>query len=181
MIPKLVNPRFLPVAFLLVCTAWFVSSPQSQAHASDNTHHSPHGDIWLIPIPAPAFPVAQFEMPLSRYAAGHRGIDYSVTIDEPLTAPHDGTIAFAGWVADKPVVAIQHENGFRTAFEPACTDLPVGTPVITGQPFGKVCPSINYTSHCQPWFCLHFSLRHNGLYLSPLALIGGLSPSHTVE
>lgn len=135
---------------------------------------------WTVPLITPVLLVHQFISPNSDYSAGHRGVDFAVVEGAALLAPERGTIVFAATVAGKPVVAIQHANGYRTAFEPACSLKPVGTVVASGQSFGRVC-SGGYRSHCFPALCLHFSLRHNGLYLSPLALIGGLSPSVLVK
>lgn len=112
-----------------------------------------------------------------------------------------GVIAFANPVALIPAVSIQHPGGYRTTFEPACTALPIGSPVAAGQVFAKVCKpdlpipvknptvkvvkevvkALNPLSHCRPRLCLHFSLRLNGEYLSPQSLIGGLEPSRLVK
>lgn len=161
------SPRFLPFLVLVFSMAWI-----SQHPASANAKTS-----WILPIQAPAMLVRNYLAPNSDYSSGHRGVDYSVTSGQQLVAPSDGVIAFKGSVAQKPVLAVQHTGGYKTAFEPACSLLPVGSKVLVGQPIGWVCPTLGYQSHCSPWLCLHFSLRHNGAYLSPLAMVGGLAPS----
>jgi murein DD-endopeptidase MepM/ murein hydrolase activator NlpD len=167
MTPILRSPRFLPFLVLLFSMVWISQHPSvAQAKSS-----------WVLPIQAPAMLVRSYLAPNSDYSAGHRGVDYSVTSGQKLVSPSDGVIAFKGTVANKPVLSVQHDDGFKSAFEPACSLLPVGSKVLMGQPIGWICPSLLYKSHCSPWLCLHFSLRHNGLYLSPLALIGGLAPS----
>ena len=182
MTPKLFRPRLIPLIFLLICSIWLIQFPAPMAHARvAQKSSSLPGQVWLIPVTAPALLVRDFEQSLNRYAKGHRGLDYSVTQNQPLFAPANGQLAFSGQVGGKPVVAIAHDSGFKTAFEPACSDVPLGTPLIAGEPFARACPWSGYKSHCAPWFCLHFSLRHNGEYLSPLALIGGIAPSHTVS
>jgi hypothetical protein len=139
--------------------------------------------------------------PATRYSAGHRGLDYLVREKQTIKAPSFGFIAFANPVALIPAVSIQHTGGYRTTFEPACTILPVGTPVFPGQPIGEVCkpdlpvpvknPAVtavkvavdvlNPLSHCRPKLCLHFSLRYKGGYLSPQALIGGMQASRLIR
>ncbi len=167
MTPLLRTPRFLPFLVLLFSIVWISQHPTvAQAKSS-----------WVLPIQAPAMLVRSYLAPNSDYSAGHRGVDYSVTPGQALVSPSDGVIAFKGTVANKPVLAVQHSAGFKTAFEPACSFLPEGSKVLMGQPIGWICPDLLYRSHCHPWLCLHFSLRHNGQYLSPLALIGGLAPS----
>lgn len=131
---------------------------------------------WRLPLDPPALLVREFRSPNSDYSSGHRGVDYAVEADQPLLAPSAGTISFAGLVANKPVVVIAHQKGFRSTFEPACSRYPTGTTVLVGAEFGAVCPK-GYRSHCAPALCLHFALRHDDGYLSPLALIGGLAPS----
>ena len=182
MTPKLFTPRLLPLLFLLIATAWLIQFPTSAARAKNLPHQTQiSSDVWLVPLPVPALVVRDYLQSLTPYSAGHRGIDYSVTTNAVIYAPANGTLSFSGQVGGKPVVALDHNGGYRTAFEPACSDVPVGTPLLAGEPFAKACPWITYKSHCEPWFCLHYSLRHNGKYLSPMALIGGVSPSHTVS
>ena len=131
---------------------------------------------WRLPISAPATLMAQFRSPNSDYSSGHRGVDYLVSEGQAVLAPSGGTVAFTGQVAGKSVVTLQHRDGLKTAFEPVCGSLPLGSSVVVGQIIGSVCAT-GYTSHCAPAICLHFSLRSNGNYLSPLVLIGGLAPS----
>ena len=103
-------------------------------------------------------------------------MDYLVSEGQAVLAPGSGTVIFSRQVAGKSVVTLQHSDGLKTAFEPVCGSLPPNFTVVTGQIIGSVCAT-GYTSHCAPEICLHFSLRSNGNYLSPLALIGGLAPS----
>jgi murein DD-endopeptidase MepM/ murein hydrolase activator NlpD len=118
-----------------------------------------------------------YRQPNSDYSAGHRGVDYRVAIGQQIFAPADGTIAFAGQVANRKLLTIRHSGELVSELEPACALSPVGTVVRIGQPIATICNDLpGYVWHC-PDTCVHFSLRSNGKYLSPLALIGGLSPS----
>ena len=133
---------------------------------------------WQLPFEVPLRLVRQYLQPSSDYSAGHRGVDYSVELGELLMAPSDGIVSVAKVLVDRPLIAISHSGGLVTEFEPACAILPVGTSVKRGEVFGKACDAdVNYKQHCPNDRCLHFSLRVNGKYLSPLALIGGLNPS----
>jgi len=131
---------------------------------------------WRPPVALPAHLLNQFRTPNSDYSAGHRGVDYLVEGGQSVLAPAAGNIAFVGFVANKPLLAIQHSDNLRTAFEPVCSALQVGTSVRAGQVIGTVCPA-GYASHCAPLACLHFSLRRQDQYLSPLVYLGGISPS----
>jgi len=184
------NLKRLPPAVwmiaLLACIAWqFAIQPPtaraSQFSISVLSHdvHSPDSE-WGLPLAAPALLVHQFRSPNSDYSSGHRGVDYAVIDDQDLLAPSAGTLVFTGMVANKPVVTILHAGGYRSTFEPACASLPKGSNLLAGQHFGSVCAK-KYQSHCRPSLCLHFALKLDDKYLSPLALIGGLAPSVLVR
>jgi murein DD-endopeptidase MepM/ murein hydrolase activator NlpD len=118
-----------------------------------------------------------YRQPNSDYSAGHRGVDYRVEIGQQIFAPADGTIAFAGQVANRKLLTIRHDLELVSELEPVCALLPVGTVVQVGQPIATACNDLpGYAWHC-PDACVHFSLRISGKYISPLALIGGLNPS----
>ena len=133
---------------------------------------------WQIPFEMPHRLVRQYLQPASDYSAGHRGVDYEIEPGEPLVAPADGVISVARVIVNRGVLAIKHGAGLVTEFEPACSDLDEGTPVRKGDVIGWVCAAgETYSQHCSDDHCVHFSLRSEGMYLSPLALIGGLNPS----
>jgi murein DD-endopeptidase MepM/ murein hydrolase activator NlpD len=133
---------------------------------------------WQLPFESPHRLIRAYLQPTSDYSAGHRGVDFEVSNAEPLLAPADGIISIAKKIVNRDVLAITHEGGFVTEFEPVCSDWPAGTAVTKGDTIGSACePDVDYVSHCQNNTCMHFSLRLHGKYLSPLALIGGLNPS----
>jgi murein DD-endopeptidase MepM/ murein hydrolase activator NlpD len=138
----------------------------------------PAGTIWQAPFDSPHRLVRPYLQPASDYSAGHRGVDYEVELDEPLFAPADGVIAVSKVIVNRGVLAIKHGAGLVSELEPACSDLSVGASVLKGQVIGWACPAeVDYAQHCPADSCVHFSLRFEGKYLSPLALIGGLNPS----
>ena len=133
---------------------------------------------WNPPLEAPIRLINQYRQPNSDYSAGHRGVDYLVKTGQPVLAPADGIVWFAGKVAQRPLISLKHGNGYLSEFEPVCTDLSKGEPVFAGQQIGYVCQADEtYLPHCAKADCLHFSLRIEGAYLSPLVFFGGLNPS----
>jgi murein DD-endopeptidase MepM/ murein hydrolase activator NlpD len=133
---------------------------------------------WQVPFDTPHRLVRQYLQPASDYSAGHRGVDYEIESGEPLFATADGVVTVARKIVNRGVLAIKHGAGLVSELEPACSDLPVGSNVHKGELVGWACPpDDDYSQHCPDDLCVHFSLRFEGKYLSPLALIGGLNPS----
>jgi hypothetical protein len=133
----------------------------------------------IIATPIPLFVNQiqnQYQAPVSEYAAGHRGIDFGLPIDNSIQAPVSGSIRFKGLVVDRDVVTIQSSDGKLFSFEPACTRLKVSETVNEGEPFASHCsPKSNYKYHCDS--CVHYSVRTNFGYLSPMYFYGQLHPS----
>ena len=169
------KPALLAIASLVfIGSVTLVGIGANSASAIDK-------QAWLLPISPDAkgqiHLLSPYRQPNSDYSAGHRGVDYRVALGEQIIAPADGIIAFAGQVANRQLMTIKHSEGLVSELEPVCALSPVGTRVELGQLIAHVCNDLpGYIWHC-PEVCLHFSLRSNGRYLSPLALIGGLSPS----
>jgi murein DD-endopeptidase MepM/ murein hydrolase activator NlpD len=133
---------------------------------------------WAPPLEPPINLVNLYRQPNSDYSAGHRGIDYQVTLGQSVLAPADGEVWFSGKVVNRYLLSLKHPDGNLTEFEPVCTDLQKGEPVFLGQEIGEVCEAeSSYRQHCQNTTCLHFSIRKLGAYLSPQVFIGGINPS----
>ena len=113
--------------------------------------------------------VARFDPPSSTYGAGHRGVDLLGQPGEPVVAPLAGTITFAGNLAGRGVVVIDHGTR-RTTYEPVLAAVHVGDVVAAGQPIGALETAL---SHCFPRSCLHWGLIVDGEYSDPLELLGG--------
>ena len=107
--------------------------------------------------------VRRFEQPLTSWGPGHRGIDLASAQGETIRAPAAGSISFAGQVAGKSVVSIDH--GFlKSTFEPAVTELGLGTVLGQGEAFGIVSGG---SDHCGT-SCLHWGLQtDDGSYRDP--------------
>ena len=136
----------------------------------------PVDNSWNYPLTSPPAVLRDFQAPASAYGAGHRGLDLLSTAGAVLLAPVGGTVAFNRSVAGKPVLVLSTTNGLRVSFEPACSQMQVGSVVSAGQILGSVCGG-SYVSHCAPQLCVHWGVRNNLGYLSPRVFWGSLSPS----
>lgn len=146
--------------------------------ASSATDQGLPVNTWNPPLETPIHLVNHYRQPNSDYSAGHRGIDYLVKIGQPVFAPSDGQIWFSGKVGQRNLISMSHSQGYLSEVEPVCTDLAKGEQVFQGQQVGIVCETApDYLQHCASATCLHFSLRKEGSYLSPLIFIGDLNPS----
>lgn len=112
-----------------------------------------------------------FEPPPFKYGRGHRGVDLAGVPGQPVLAAGSGTIAFAGQVAGRGVVSIDHPGGLRTTYEPVAGTLRAGDLVDAGVPIGSLDAGHLGCGHPA---CLHWGLRRGEDYLNPLTLIGAV-------
>lgn len=77
-----------------------------------------------------------FDPPAAVWSAGHRGVDLALVAGSPVLAAGDGTVIFAGVVAGRPVVSIDHADGIRTTYEPVEPSVAAGDAVRRGQAIG---------------------------------------------
>jgi len=124
---------------------------------------------WSWPVPPPIVVVAPFRAPPTPYAAGHRGIDLAVDPGAAIRAAAPGTVSFAGPVAGRGVVAIDHGGGVVSAIEPVAATVAEGAAVSAGDVIGTVSSG----GHCTAG-CVHFGVRIDGEYVSPFLFLGGL-------
>lgn len=124
---------------------------------------------WVWPVPPPIRVVSPFRAPATPYSAGHRGIDVAAEGAATVVAPAAGTVSFAGPVAGRGVVAIDHGDGIVSAIEPVGALVAAGTVVSAGDAIGVVSSG----GHCASR-CVHFGVRVDGEYVSPFLFLGGL-------
>jgi murein DD-endopeptidase MepM/ murein hydrolase activator NlpD len=154
-----VLPRHLRVALFVVACLSVLAIPTPATAAP------------ALPMPAGwplrGAPVVQrgFAPPALAWASGHRGIDLVAKPGEEILAAASGTVRFAGSIAGKPVVSIDH-GSVRTTYEPVVSTLRVGERVELGQVIGV----LKTGGHCLS--CLHWGLREGRNYLDPLLLLG---------
>ncbi|SDG76199.1 M23 family metallopeptidase [Klenkia brasiliensis] len=138
------------------------------------------------PAPVPAGPVAApagpyrwpldgvpavtraFDPPATVYGAGHRGVDLAAAPGAPVLAAGAGVVAFAGLVAGRPVVSVDHPDGVRTTYEPVQPAVAAGQAVARGSPLGVLLAGHD---GCPAAACLHWGARTGPVaYLDPLRL-----------
>jgi murein DD-endopeptidase MepM/ murein hydrolase activator NlpD len=110
-----------------------------------------------------------FEPPARRWLPGHRGVDLVASPDAVVWAAGSGVVRFAGPVAGRGVVSIDHPGGLRTTYEPLTPLVSAGDPVAAGDLIGLLTPG---HAGCPVAACLHWGLRRGEHYLDPLALLG---------
>ncbi|MGY1857388.1 M23 family metallopeptidase [Modestobacter sp. SYSU DS0290] len=124
--------------------------------------------VWGWPLPGPPEVSRAFDPPPTPYAAGHRGVDLLAGIGAPVVSAGDGVVAFAGMVAGRPVVSVEHPGGLRTTYEPVQPAVAAGQVVARGSPLGTL---VAGHTGCPVEACLHWGLRHGEVYLDPLSLL----------
>ena len=87
--------------------------------------------ILIPPIPG-ATQVKDFDLPITSYAPGHRGVDYLSSFGTPVFAAADGVITHAGVIANRWTITVTHNN-FRTTYEPVKPVIKFGEFVRQGQ------------------------------------------------
>ena len=160
----------LPVVVMATALAVMLGFAGSPPGHSDEGRVPAGNGTWPLD-PRPAV-VAGFDPPAAPWAAGHRGVDLAGRVAQPVRAALPGEVGFAGSVAGKPVVVIDH-GSTRTTYEPVVAAVQVGDAIPAGAVVGHlVVPG----SHCPPAACLHFGWIRNAddVYLDPLELLGML-------
>lgn len=121
--------------------------------------------------PVPGGVERAYDPPEERWQAGHRGVDLAAPPGQAVSAAAPGRVVFAGMVAGRPVLSIEHDGGYRTTYEPVRAGVSVGTQVSAGQPVGTV-----EAGHgCA---CLHLGLKLGEDYRDPTPLLsatGGMA------
>ena len=150
--------RVITVLFWLL-----ISAPISHADA-DRLH-------WPL-RPEPAQVTRPFDAPKPDWRPGHRRVDLAGVPGQPVFAAGPGTIVFAGLLAGRAVVSIQHAGGLRTSYEPVEAAVRVGQSVDAGDPLGRLT-----SGHpgCPVAACLHWGAMwgpaQRADYVDPLGLL----------
>lgn len=128
------------------------------------------------PLSGPPTAVTPFDPPDQRWKAGHRGVDLAATPLAPVLAPTDGAVSFAGVVAGRPVLSIDHGAGLRTTYEPVRATVRQGDAVRAGETVGYL---VAGHPGCPVEACLHWGARvasggpggDDDDYVDPMALL----------
>jgi hypothetical protein len=110
-----------------------------------------------------------YDPPPLPWMPGHRGVDLAAADAQAVVAAGAGTVVFAGDLAGRGVVSIDHANGLRTTYEPVEPLVAAGEAVAAGQPIGSLQPD---HASCPDAACLHLGLKRGPLYLDPMLLFG---------
>lgn len=112
--------------------------PVGAAPAREDEAHRRTRYVW--PTGGPAAVVEGFDPPAVTWGRGHRGVDLALAAGSPVRAAGAGTVAFAGVVAGRPVVSVEHAGGIRTTYEPVEPSVQAGQAVAPGQVVGTLLP-----------------------------------------
>jgi murein DD-endopeptidase MepM/ murein hydrolase activator NlpD len=154
--------RALRIALALGITVALLVAPDA-GRARD-------GVRWRPPV-TPVDVVAHFHPPAQRWLPGHRGVDLRTTVGARVRSAGAGRVAFAGTIAGRGVVTVDHGT-LRTTYEPVEALVRPGERVAAGEVIGTVGTG---TGHCGSGRCLHLGLRRGREYLDPMLLLGRAS------
>ncbi len=139
---------------LLLCLLQLGASP---AHATPRQ----------LEPPVPGRALTLFDASVTRYSPGHRGVDLAASPGEEIRASAAGRVLFAGMVAGRPTVSVDHGGGLRTTYMPAVAHATMGQRVAQGQ----VVASVGVDDHCHS-ACLHWGLTDGVDHFDPLVQLG---------
>lgn len=154
-----VLPVVIPAMFVL---ALLLAMAPSSAAAADG--------VWPLE-PEPTV-VHGFDPPEVTWGSGHRGVDLRGRPGAPVRAALPGRVTFAGSIAGRGVVVVDH-GSTRTTYEPVAAVVGRGTVVAAGEVIGTL---LRRGSHCAPRTCLHWGWKRGEIYLDPLDLVDGPRP-----
>jgi murein DD-endopeptidase MepM/ murein hydrolase activator NlpD len=121
-------------------------------------------DGLVLHRPVPGATVRGFDPGTSRYSAGHRGVDLAAPVGAEVRASAPGRVYFAGTVAGRPSVSVDH-GGVRTTYTPVVASVQEGQSVRAGAVIGAL-----VGGHCvRP--CLHWGLTDGLDHHDPLSYL----------
>lgn len=171
------NNRAHASIIALLLTVLVVGSPAAGADASSDadapagspTVDSESHPVWEWPLDGAREIAAPFRAPAHEYGAGHRGMDLTTSGGASVRAPAAGVVAFRGTVVDRPLITIEHADGYVSTFEPLLSTLSPGDLVRAGDDIGTVATG----GHAAPG-TLHLGVRLDGVYINPQLLFGAV-------
>ena len=170
----------LALACAVLSVGWpGAGTPAAASTAPATTAVPVHADTWDWPVEGPfgllgppPTVLRGFDPPDQPWLPGHRGVDLEAGAGAEVRAAGDGVVVFAGPLAGRGVVSVEHADGLRTTYEPVTATVSVGDAVGVGDPVGTLEP---LTAHCGR-ACLHWGLKRGDAYLDPLSLVRPLRP-----
>ena len=129
---------------------------------------APGADYAWPLLPPPAV-TAVFRKPAFRYGRGHRGADLAGAPGQAVLVAREGVVVFAGRIAGRGVVSVDHPDGLRSTYEPVTAAVVAGARLAGGDPVGTLEPG---HTGCPVAACLHWGVRRERLdHLDPLVLL----------
>ncbi len=124
------------------------------------------------PLPGPVAVSRAFQRPATPFGPGHRGVDLRGSPAGSVLAAAAGTVSFAGPVAGRGVVTIDH-GMVRTTYEPLRPAVHAGAVVRAGDLLGWLTDG---HPGCPTTTCLHWGLLRGVEYLDPLSSFRRVPP-----
>lgn len=120
----------------------------------------------------PAVITRAFDGPKPDWQRGHRGVDLAGAPEQPIYSAGRGTVVFAGILAGRPVVSVEHPGGLRTSYEPVQATVRAGQRVDTGAELGRLTAG---HPGCPAAACLHWGAMwgpsQRADYVDPIGLL----------
>ena len=122
----------------------------------------------VLAPPVDAAVERHFDAPEFDYGRGHRGVDYAVAPGTLVRAAAAGTVVFAGNVAGRPAVTIDHGGGMESTYS-ILSDVMVasGESVDEGRYIGT-----SGSAHPGSGSGLHFGVKIDDEYVDPALYLG---------
>lgn len=164
--PRIARALAVVVLFVLLGAALPAAPPTAAAPAPVARTAADGRFAWPLEPEPPV--VRSFDQPEDPFGPGHRGVDLGAQPGQRVLAAGAGVVVFAGNLAGRGVVSIDHDV-LRTTYEPLRPTVKTGDQVYQGQVIGTVdgghagCASA----------CLHWGVRRGNPpeYLNPLELL----------
>lgn len=122
---------------------------------------------WRAPLPGPLIVRRGFHPPSTPWTRGHRGVDLAASTGSRILAAGSGRVVFAGLLAGRGVISIEHAPGVRTTYEPVRAVVRVGNVVRAGDVIGRLTSDVRHRDR------LHWGLRIRNGYADPMRLLRG--------
>lgn len=155
-----------PLLLAAMLTIALGSGPAAAAPVDRLRHDSAH-PRWEWPLAGAREIVQQYRAPAHDYGPGHRGIDVAAASGASVSAPADGVVAFRGVVVDRPLLTIDHGDGYITTLEPLRSALRPGETVDAGETVGVVAAGGHTDAGA-----LHIGVRLEHVYINPMLMFG---------
>lgn len=119
------------------------------------------------PVSAPVS--RRFHLPEGHYGPGTRGLRYATAAGSTAVAIASGTVSFAGAVAGRLAVTVDHADGRRSSLTGLAATLVVAGDVVPrGAPLGVTGNEV------------HLGVREHGRYIDPATLFAPSGPARLV-